>query len=121
MRFSLLIALCLVAGCASFDGAGPLGGPSDATRTFAAPIARVKPAFISTLASMGMAISALEVRGGREVIKARKAGSEVEIALEAVGRSTTRAQIAARSGGMLYDEAAASSVIRQVEKLLGGT
>jgi len=27
---------------------------------------RAKPAFISTLASMGMAISALEVRGGRE-------------------------------------------------------
>jgi hypothetical protein len=83
-------------------------------------MARVKPALISTLARMGMMISSLEVRGGREVIKARKAGSEVEIELEPVNRSTTRARIAARTGDLLYDEAAASRIILQTEKLLGG-
>ena len=48
-------------------------GPST-DLTFNAPIARVKPAFVSTLASMGMMITSIEVRGGREVMKARKAG-----------------------------------------------
>lgn len=115
MRLTWIIVAALAAGCAS------PGGTTPSTRQFNAPMARVKPAFISTLASMGMAISALEVRGGREVLKARKAGSEVEIELEAVSRSTTRAQVAARSGGLLYDEAAASRIIRQAERLLGGS
>jgi hypothetical protein len=109
-----LLALALVAGCAS------LGSVAPSYRTFDAPMARVKPALISTLARMGMMISSLEVRGGREVIKARKAGSEVEIELEPVNRSTTRARIAARTGDLLYDEAAASRIILQTEKLLGG-
>jgi hypothetical protein len=115
MKLAWIAVLTLVAGCAS------LGGTTPSTRQFNAPMARVKPAFISTLASMGMAISALEVRGGREVLKARKAGSEVEIELESVSRSATRARVSARSGGLLYDEAAASRIMRQAEKLLGGS
>jgi len=78
---------------------------------------RVKPAFISTLASMGMMISSLEVRGGREVIKARKAGSAVEIELEPVSRTSTRARVAATSGSSEN----AAAILRQAEKLLGGT
>lgn len=109
-----LLALILVTGCAS------LGSVAPSYRTFDAPMARVKPAFVSTLARMGMMISSLEVRGGREVIKARKAGSEVEIELEPVNRSATRVRIAVRTGGVLYDEAAASRIILQTEKLLGG-
>jgi len=114
-RALALLALALAAGCAS------IGGTSPSTRQFAAPMARVKPAFVSTLASMGMMVSSLEVRGGHEIIKARKAGSEVEIDLEPVGRTATRARIAAKSGGLLYDEAAASRIIRQAERILGGS
>ncbi len=114
MRPAWIIVAALVAGCAS------LGGTTPSYRTFDAPMARVKPAFISTLASMGMAISALNVRGGREVMKAGKAGSEVEIELEPVSRSATRARVSARNGGLLYDEAAASRIIRQTEKRLAG-
>ena len=86
MKPGLLFALCLIAGCASLGGAKPLGGIAGTTRVFDAPMARVKPAFISALAGMGMMISSLEVRGGREVIKARNSGSEVEIELEPVNR-----------------------------------
>jgi len=114
-RALALLALALAAGCAS------IGGTSPSTRQFEAPMARVKPAFVSTLASMGMMISSLDARGGHEIIKARKAGSEVEIDLEPVGRTATRARIAAKSGGLLYDEAAASRIIRQVERILGGS
>jgi len=117
MKSALLVVLCLIAGCSSLDSAGPFGGTAANTRTFEAPMARVKPAFISTIASMGMAVSALEVRGGRDVIKARKAGSVVEIELEAVNKSTTRARVVAKGG----DDAMAARIIRQAEKILGGT
>lgn len=115
-RALALLALTLAAGCASLSGT-----TAPSSQQFAAPMARVKPAFVSTLASMGMMISSLEVRGGHEIIKARKAGSEVEIDLEPVGRAATRARVAARSGGLLYDEAAASGIIRQAERILGGS
>ena len=109
-----LFASTLMGGCAS------IGGSTPSPRQFDAPMARVKPAFVSTLASMGMMISSLEARGGHEIIKARKAGSEVEVDLEPVGRTATRARVAARSGGLLYDEAAAARIIRQAERILGG-
>ena len=114
MRLAWIIAVALLAGCAS------IGGTAPSTRQFNAPMARVKPAFISTLAGMGMSISALEVRGGREILKARKSGGEVEIELEAVSRTTTRAQVGARTGGLLYDDAAAARILRQVEKHIAG-
>lgn len=116
MKSALLIALCLLAGCASFDSAGPFGG-TGTTRSFEAPMARVKPAFVSSVVSMGMTISSLEVRDGRDVIKARKAGSEVQIELETVSKSTTRARVVANNG----DDATAARIIRQAEKILGGT
>ena len=106
--------MVLLAGCAS------IGGTAPSTRQFDAPMARVKPAFVSTLASMGMSISALEVHGAREMIKARKAGSEVEIELEPMSKSATRARVGARSGGLLYDDETAARIIRQAEKILGG-
>ena len=119
-RALALLALTLLAGCASLDSARPIAGTAGTTRNFDAPIARVKPAFVSTLASMGMMISSLEVRGGHEVIKARKADSEVEIELEPTGRTATRARVAVKSGGLLNDEVA-TRIIRQAERILGGT
>ena len=114
MRLAWITAVALLAGCAS------IGGTAPSTRQFDAPMARVKPAFISALAGMGMSISALEVRGGREILKARKSGSEVEVELEAVSRTTTRAQVGARTGGLLYDDEAAARILRQAEKHLAG-
>ncbi len=115
MRFAWIILVATLAACAS------IGGTTPTTRQFEAPMARVKPAFISTLSGMGMMISSLEVRGTREVLKARRGGSEVEIELEAVSRTATRAQVGARSGGLLYDDEAAARILRQAEKHLAGT
>ena len=114
MRFAWAIAAAVIAGCAS------VGGTTPSTKQFDAPMSRVKPAFISTLAGMGMAISALEVRGKREILKARRGGSEVEVELEALNGTTTRASVGARSGGLLYDEEAAFRILRQAEKRLAG-
>ncbi len=114
MKYLWFIALSLIVGCASPGGTAP------SERTFELPMARVKPAFVSTFASMGMMISSIETRSGKEVLKARKGGSQVEVELEALSRNSTRARVGARSGGLLYDDGAASRVIRQAEKLLGG-
>ena len=115
MRFAWAAVLTLLAGCAS------IGGTAPSTRQFDAPMARVKPAFISTLSGMGMMISSLEVRaGGREVLKARRGSSEVEVELEPISRTTTRANVSARSGGLLYDDEAAARILRQAEKHLAG-
>jgi hypothetical protein len=120
MKSALLVAMCLLAGCASFDGAGPFGGPSGATRTFAAPIARVKPAVVSTLAQMGMAIASIETRDGREVIKARKAGSSVEVEFERLGPASTRVRVV-MNAGTSYDAAGTSKFIQQIERILASS
>ena len=114
MRCAWIIVVALLAGCAS------IGGTAPSSRQFDAPMSRVKPAFISTLSGMGMMITSLETRGGREVLKAKKAGSEVEVELQAVSRSATRASVGARSGGILYDDDAATRILRQAEKQLAG-
>jgi hypothetical protein len=116
MNFVMILALTLIAGC-TFPG-GTSADTRQVARQFEAPMARVKPAFVSTLASMGMMISSLEVHGGREVIKARKAGSEVEIELEAVSRTATRARVAAKSGDQRRDDDTASRIMRQAGTLL---
>lgn len=106
--FGALLVLALVAGCESL----PPGFPgSGVTRTFAAPIARVKPAFVSTLTQMGLPISALEVRGKSEVIKSKKSDKSVEIEFERLGANSTRVRV---SGS---DEA---RIMSETEKRLGG-
>ena len=119
MRLALIIALFLTAGCSSFDLSRPFGQAAGTTRTFNTPIARVKPAFVSTLSQMGMSISSIETRGGHEVLKARKAGSSAEVEFERLGPTSTRVRVA-MNAGTSYDAAATSKVIQQAEKILGG-
>ena len=107
------LALALVAGCALLPGAAP------SYRTFDAPMTRVKPAMISTLATLGIRIVSLEVRGGHEIIRAKRPGGEVEIELERVNRSATRVRVAASSGGLLHDNATAARIILLTERILG--
>ena len=116
--------LCLIAGCASFDGTGPgtgpFGGPTVTVKTFNAPISRVKPAVVSTVVQMGMSVSAIETRGGREVLKARKGTSSVQVEFERLGPSSTRIHAAVHSGAA-YDAAATSRFIQQTEKTLAAS
>ena len=106
--FAFSLVLSLVAGCASFAPGFPGSG---LTRTFEAPIARVKPAFVSTLAQMGLPVSAIETRGGNEVLKARKADKSVEIEFERLGATSTRVRVTGSSE-------AAGQVMREAEKRL---
>jgi hypothetical protein len=106
--FAFSLVLCVVAGCAT----SPPGFPgSGLTRTFEAPIARVKPAFVSTLAQIGLPVSAIEIRGGNEVLKAKKAGKSVEIEFERLGAASTRVRVTGSSE-------TAGQVMRETERRL---
>jgi len=106
--FAFSLILSLVAGCASFAPGFPGSG---LTKTFEAPITRVKPAFVSTLAQLGLPISAIETRGGNEVLKAGKADKSVEIEFERLSATSTRVRVTGSSE-------AAGHVMRETEKRL---
>jgi len=107
MRIAPIIGLALacLAGCETTGGGAglPWGG---VTKTFEAPISRVKPAFVSTLSQMGMPISAIEVRGKNEFVKSRKADKSVEIEFERLGASSTRVRVSGSDEAQIMREAA---------------
>lgn len=129
MRALPVLALALAAGCASFDGAAPqTGDPAIshsitgiASRTFDAPMARIKPVVIATLVGMGMRIAALEVKSGREFIRAKRSVDDVEIELEPVSAMSTRLRVAVRDGGGLYDSRTADKILIEILNRLGNT
>jgi hypothetical protein len=110
LMFALSLVLSLVAGCTSFAPGFPGSG---LTRTFEAPIARVKPAFVSTLSQMGMQMSAIELRGKNEVLRARKGDRSADIELERLNANSTRVHVKGS------DDATASQIMRETEKRLG--
>ena len=113
MKTALIVAvslvLSLVAGCASFAPGFPGSG---LTRTFEAPIARVKPAFVTTLSQMGMQMSAMELRGRNEVLRARKGDRSADIELERLKANSTRVRVKGS------DDATANQIMRETEKRL---
>jgi len=91
MRIALLLAFSfLAAGCDSLP-TNMLGLGEN--RTFEQPVARVRPAFISTLAQRGLPVIAIENRGGNEVIKAGKGNQNVAIEIERLSASSTRVRV----------------------------
>jgi hypothetical protein len=111
LRFALGLLLALAAGCSTTGGGFSLpeslgGGVS---KTFNLPVARVKPAFLSTVVQMGMSVAAVEMRGKNEVLKARRSDKSVEIEFERLSASSTRVRVAGS------DQAA---IMRETEKRL---
>jgi hypothetical protein len=111
MRTLLILAFsALLAGCDSLPtnmiGLGE-------NRTFEQPVARVRPAFVSTLAEMGLRVIAIENRGGNEVIKAGKGDKNVAIELERLSAVSTRVRI--NGSGDLPVQ-----IMRETGKRLGG-
>ena len=60
---------------------------------------------------MGMPISAIEMRGGNEVLKARKADKSVEIEFERLSATSTRVRVTG-------SDETAGQVMRETEKRL---
>jgi hypothetical protein len=112
MNLALGLVVSLAAGCSTLESTWKDLTGSGVEKTFNVPIARVKPAFVSTLNQMGMPIAAIEVRGKSEVVKARKGEKSVEVEIERLGASSTRVRV---NGS---DDATAGQVMRDTEKRL---
>ena len=126
--FTLAVLTTLVSGCEplSLTALG-IGGSaavnhkmsSTPTRTFTAPILRVKTASIGALKRMGIATEEVKKIDNGEVITARVGRREIQVELESLTANTTRMRVLARDGSLFYDGATASEIIVQTEKVLG--
>ena len=96
------------------------------SRTFTAPATDVKHASLAALERMGIAFESLDKFEYGELIYARAENRAIEIEIEPISPRATRMRIAAKNGGLLYDNATAREIVAQTERSLfraasGGT
>jgi len=134
-RIFLSIFLFGLAGCQplalSLLGAGAgtalrYGIDGGAYRTFNASAPAVKQASLAALDRMGLTLDSTSSLEGSELIYARSANRTIEIGVEPISPRATRLRIAAKNGSIFYDNATASEIVAQTERLLdsaarGGT
>ena len=89
------------------------------SRTFTAPLTKVKNASIAALRRMGIEAGEVKKIDTGEVITARAGNREIEVELESVTAQTTRMRVVARNGGFFHDGATAAEIIVQTRKSLG--
>lgn len=126
---ALVTASVALAGCEAFGitamGVGMSTGVAHTLsgivyRTFTSPEKQVKTASLDALHRMQIKPVSTSRNGSIETIQARAANRDIEIELEALTPNTTRMRVVARKdGGILRDEATASEVVIQTEKLVG--
>jgi hypothetical protein len=68
---------------------------------------------------MGMTLQSTDRFEGGELIYAQSGKRSIEIEVEPISAKATRVRIAAKNGGLFYDNATASEIIAQTERLLG--
>lgn len=88
-------------------------------RTFTAPAPVVKQASLAALERMGITLDSTDRFEGGELISAHSDNRAIEIEVEPISPKATRIRIAAKNGGLFYDDATASEIIAQTERLLG--
>ncbi|HEY1287233.1 MAG TPA: hypothetical protein VGF58_02840 [Burkholderiales bacterium] len=90
------------------------------SRTFTAPLTRVKNASIDALRRMGIEAGEVKKVDTGEVITARAGNREIEVELESLTAQTTRMRVVARDGSFFFhDGATAAEIIAQTQKSLG--
>ena len=127
-KFVLPLTACLaLAACQPFAitvaGAGAsaliahkLNGAS--YRTFTASLPAVKRASLGALKRMGIALDSTETFETGEILLARAEGRSVEIELEPISPRATRMRVTTRDGGLFYDNATATEIVAQTQKML---
>jgi hypothetical protein len=125
----IMLGLALVmAGCAPLAitavGVGASAGVSHAMggytyKTFTAPVAKVRSASLTALKRMGITFESSEKTEEGEIIRAKAADRDIEIALDVISPNTTRMRTIARKGALLYDSATSTEIILQTERVLG--
>ncbi len=127
VRVVLSIGVLSLAGCQplaiSLLGAGAgtalrYGIDGVSYRTFTAPAPMVKEASLAALERMGMTLQSTDRFEGGELIYAQSGKRSIEIEVEPISAKATRVRIAAKNGSLFYDNATASEIIAQTERLL---
>lgn len=126
-RILLSISFFALAGCEplalSILGAGAgtalrYGMDGVAYRTFTAPAPAVRLASLAALERMGITIDSTGRFEGGELIYARSDNRTIEIEVEPISPRATRLRVAAKNGGLFYDNATASEIVAQTQRLL---
>ena len=127
VRIALSLLLLSLSGCQplalSLVGAGAgtalrYGIDGVAYRTFTAPADVVKQASLNALERMGLALDSTATFEGGEIIYARSTKRTIEIEVEPISPRATRVRIAAKNGSIFYDNATASEIVAQTERVL---
>lgn len=89
-----------------------------AYRTFTAPAAEVKHASLAALSRMGMKVLSSKRVAGEEIIVASATDREIEITLEILSPTLTRAtrMRSVTKPGLFYDSATSLEIVLQTEK-----
>ncbi len=125
----ILSALLLLPGCQSVAltslGIGGSTGVNHAMngisyRTFSMPTARLKKATMTALNRMQIKVESTRKEEDSEIIVAKTANRNIEIAMESLSPNTTRMRAVAKDG-LFYDSATAAEIIYQTEKVLGNS
>lgn len=120
------VAAVALAGCEAAAltalGVGASAGVSHTLsgityRTFAEPLPKVKTASLKALNRMQIKVAGASRTENGETIKAKAAGRDIDIELEALTPATTRMRVTA-SQGLLMDSATATEIIMQTERYL---
>lgn len=91
-----------------------------ASRTFTAPLPRVRMAVLAALKKMSIKPGPTEKVDQGERILAKAGSRNIEIELEAITPSTTRMRTVARNeGGLTVDSATATEITNQTENAVG--
>jgi hypothetical protein len=126
---TVIAATALLAGCETLSlTALGIGGSAavnqkvngSPTRTFTAPLHKVKLASVWALKRMGFRTDRMQKTDSGELIQGSSGGHEIEVELESITSSATRMKVVARRTGILnYDGSTAVEIILQTEKRLG--
>lgn len=127
---ALLPILLTMSGCASLAMAALSIGASTglnhglggiAYKTFTKPIKTVKKASIKALSKMGVAVASKDAnKNGEETIIAKTKNRDIQILLEPISKKTTRVRARAITNNYLMDQATATEILIQTERVLNG-
>ena len=129
VTFLLLPWVLLVSACdpvtLTLFGVGSATGVSYtlngyAYKTFTAPLKRVDRAAVTALKRMGIKVESSEKTDQGKIIRAKAAGRDIEIVLEALSPKSTSMRSVARHNAVLQDHATATEIVLQTEEVLVG-
>lgn len=125
----LCIAICSLFGCvAAATTVAGIGGSAAlnrsmagvATRTFTAPVSKVKRATFTALHRMNIeVISKGQSEKDIYLISAKTLKRNIEVEIEPISKSATRISVKAKMSAFSYDTATADEIVMQTKRVLG--